>query len=85
MVEDSTWRSWTLLGQSYGSVWLGFEALSRLIPDVLIDTMGYAFTYPVARLFNLHLSIAAYVHYPIISTDMLARVSARQPGHTNNA
>ncbi|CBQ72408.1 related to ALG11-required for asparagine-linked glycosylation [Sporisorium reilianum SRZ2] len=85
MVEDATWKRLTLVGQSYGSVWLGAEALSQLVPDVWIDTMGYAFTYPLARLFNRALPIAAYVHYPVVSTDMLARVSARQAGHTNDA
>lgn len=85
MVEDAAWKSWTLLGQSYGSVWCGFEALSTLIPDVFIDTMGYAFTYPVARLFKRDIPVGAYVHYPVISTDMLRRVSAREAGHTNDA
>lgn len=85
MVEDSAWKSWTLLGQSYGSVWLGFEALAQLIPDVWIDTMGYAFTYPVVRLLDRSIPIAAYVHYPTISTDMLRRVQSRQQGHTNDA
>ena len=27
--------------------------------------------------------MGAYVHYPTISTDMLARVKARKAGHTN--
>ena len=85
MVEDTTWKSFTLLGQSYGSIWLGFEALSQLIPDVWIDTMGYAFTYPVVRLFSRKIPIGAYVHYPVISTDMLSRVAKREAGHTNNS
>ena len=83
MVQDSTWKSFTLLGQSYGSTWLAFEAMSSLIPDAYIDTMGYAFTFPICRLFAYRLPIGAYVHYPVISTDMLARVSGRQAGHTN--
>lgn len=85
MVEEATWKTWTLAGQSYGSVWLGFEALSQLIPDVWIDTMGYAFTYPVARLLHRTMAIGAYVHYPILSTDMLERVKTRQATHTNDA
>ncbi|EST08449.1 Glycosyl transferase, family 1 [Kalmanozyma brasiliensis GHG001] len=85
MVEDTAWTSFTLLGQSYGSIWCAFEALSALIPDVWVDTMGYAFTYPVCRLFAWNLPVGAYVHYPVISTDMLRRVSKRQAGHTNDA
>ncbi|GAC92997.1 hypothetical protein PHSY_000557 [Pseudozyma hubeiensis SY62] len=83
MVEDTTWKRFTLLGQSYGSIWLAFEALSSLIPDVYIDTMGYAFTFPVARLFKRDLPVGGYVHYPVISTDMLERVRSRVGGHTN--
>lgn len=29
--------------------------------------------------------VAAYVHYPTISTDMLTRVQNREAGHTNSA
>lgn len=83
MVQDSTWKRFTLLGQSYGSVWLALEALSSLIPDVYIDTMGYAFSYPVARLLARRMPIGAYVHYPIVSTDMLHRVACREAAHTN--
>jgi alpha-1,2-mannosyltransferase len=64
-------------------MWLGFEAMAQLIPDVFIDTMGYAFTFPIVRLFSKACPIGAYVHYPVISTDMLRRVEQRQKGHTN--
>ncbi|SNX84692.1 related to ALG11 - required for asparagine-linked glycosylation [Melanopsichium pennsylvanicum] len=84
MVEDESWKSFTLLGQSYGSIWLGFEALASLIPDVFIDTMGYAFTYPVVRILDRKVPIGAYVHYPTISMDMLDRVVKRKVGHTND-
>lgn len=35
-VEDATWRHFTLLGQSLGSIYLAYEALSKLIPDLYI-------------------------------------------------
>ncbi|SOV05122.1 related to ALG11 - required for asparagine-linked glycosylation [Ustilago sp. UG-2017a] len=85
MVQDTAWSCFTLLGQSYGSVWLAFEAMSQLVPDVWVDTMGYAFTYPVVGLFDRKLPIGTYVHYPVISTDMLTRVAKREAGHTNDA
>jgi alpha-1,2-mannosyltransferase len=44
--------------------------------------MGYAFTFPVAVFMGV--PVGAYVHYPTISTDMLARVRSRQAGHTNS-
>lgn len=45
--------------------------------------MGYAFTYPVVSLLT-RIPIGAYVHYPTISTAMLARVRSRQTWHTND-
>ncbi len=41
--------------------------------------MGYAFTYPVITYFtNSLVPIGAYIHYPIISEDMIARVRSRK-------
>ena len=48
----------------------------------LVDTMGYAFTYPAAKLFG-GCQVAAYVHYPIISSDMIGRVASRESSHNN--
>ncbi|PFH54018.1 glycosyltransferase family 4 protein [Amanita thiersii Skay4041] len=84
LVEDSAWPRFTLLGQSLGSMYLAWEALSQFIPDLYIDTMGYAFTFHVVA-FLARIPIGAYVHYPTISTDMLARVRSRKEWHTNAA
>jgi len=73
LVEDDRYSRLTLLGQSLGSLFLGYEALSNVVPDVFFDTMGYAFTYPLVYLFT-GIKIAAYVHYPTISSDMLQKV-----------
>ncbi|KAJ7206027.1 mannosyltransferase [Mycena pura] len=75
LVEDSTYRHFTLIGQSLGSVGLVLEALSLFVPDGYIDTMGYAFTLPVVRL--LGIPAGAYVHYPTVSPPMISRVRAR--------
>ncbi|EED80999.1 predicted protein [Postia placenta Mad-698-R] len=83
LVEDTTWRRFTLLGQSIGSMYLAWEAMSKLVPDLYIDTMGYAFTFPVVRWLALT-KVGAYVHYPTISTDMLERVRSRRAWHTNS-
>ena len=56
-----------MMFQSIGSMVIGLECISRLRPDVLIDTMGCPFIYPVFKILGLHPSIIAYVHYPIIS------------------
>ncbi|EJC98471.1 glycosyltransferase family 4 protein [Fomitiporia mediterranea MF3/22] len=79
LVEDSTWPRFTLLGQSLGSIPLVLYAFKQLIPDLYIDTMGYAFTYPFVRLLSAgKVPVGAYVHYPTISTDMLARAGANR-------
>lgn len=62
-----------MLGQSLGSLVLAYEAISSFVPDIFIDTMGYAFTLPFVSSV-LEIPTAAYVHYPTISTDMLSRV-----------
>lgn len=44
--------------------------------------MGYAFTFHIVKLLG-GIPIGAYVHYPTISTDMLARVRTRQSTYAN--
>lgn len=38
LVDGDYWKRFTLLGQSFGSVVLAWEAMDRLIPDVFIGT-----------------------------------------------
>lgn len=45
--------------------------------------MGYAFTFHVA-LWLGNVPVGAYVHYPTISTEMLARVERRMRWHMNS-
>ncbi|XP_064636019.1 GDP-Man:Man(3)GlcNAc(2)-PP-Dol alpha-1,2-mannosyltransferase-like isoform X2 [Lineus longissimus] len=82
-VEAGTFPYFTLLGQSLGSMWLGWEALMKFVPDVYIDSMGYAFTLPLFKYLG-KCRVGCYVHYPTISTDMLNRVAERR-GTYNNA
>lgn len=102
----------TLLGQSLGSMILGFEALDCLQPgknkpvfficnffiillnnflnfcnfpffaDIFLDTMGYAFTYPIFKYLG-KCRVGSYTHYPTISTDMLKHVYKRIQSHNN--
>ena len=37
-VEDKSWPRFTLAGQSFGSMILAWEAMSKLIPDLYIGT-----------------------------------------------
>eukprot|EP01134_Creolimax_fragrantissima_P001507 CFRG1507T1 len=83
-VEAARYPIFTLLGQSLGSVVLGWEALGKCVPDVYIDTMGYAFTFPLFKLLS-GCRVATYVHYPTISTDMLVKIQSRQSAYNNNS
>ncbi|KAH8314805.1 hypothetical protein KR067_001283, partial [Drosophila pandora] len=81
-IEAKKYPHFTLLGQSLGSMVLGLEALLKFPPDIFIDTMGYAFTYPLFK-YLVQSKVGAYVHYPVISSDMLKRVQQRQMSHNN--
>ncbi|KIV88619.1 hypothetical protein PV10_08286 [Exophiala mesophila] len=70
-VLASTYPFFTLAGQSFGSLILAHEAFQLLVPDIFIDTMGYAFGLAFCRFLFPKIPTGAYVHYPTISTDML--------------
>lgn len=82
LVEPTLFPHFTLLGQSVGSIFLGWEALTEFVPDLYIDSMGYAFTLPLFRYLG-GCSVGSYVHYPTISTDMLSVVRERNPRFNN--
>jgi len=81
-VEADCYPWFTMLGQSFGSLILGTEALFTFVPTIYIDTMGYAFTLPLFKYLGGS-AVGCYLHYPTISTDMLARVSSRQAMYNN--
>lgn len=83
-IEAERYPRFTLLGQSLGSMILGMEALLQYQPDVYIDTMGYAFTYPIFRYIG-ECKVGSYTHYPVVSTDMLRRVKSRINTHNNRS
>lgn len=76
LAQDTLYKRLTLLGQSFGSILVGIEALLRHPCDVFIDTTGFAFTFPFAK-FVAGARVAAYVHYPTISTDMIDSVAPK--------
>ena len=71
----------TMVGQALGAAVLTAEALSQYRPDIFFDTVGHAFGYPLARLAGCR--VAAYVHYPAISVDMISRVRSRASAFNN--
>jgi len=50
---------------------MAWDAFSLLVPDVFVDTMGYAFALGLSKFLFPNVPTGAYVHYPTISTDML--------------
>ncbi|KAG5582400.1 hypothetical protein H5410_053027 [Solanum commersonii] len=82
-VEETTYPRFTMIGQSLGSIYLVWEALCKYTPLYYFDTSGYAFTYPVARIFGC--KVISYTHYPTISLDMLSRVRGRSSMYNNDS
>jgi alpha-1,2-mannosyltransferase len=84
-VLASKWPHFTLLGQSIGSILMAHDALSLLVPDIFVDTMGYAFALGYCKLLLPNVPTGAYVHYPTISTDMLDSLQASSTSQGVNA
>jgi len=51
-----------------------------MVPDIFIDTMGYAFALGFCKILFQDVPTGAYVHYPTISTDMLSSLSPTTTG-----
>eukprot|EP00606_Chrysophyceae_sp_TOSAG23-5_P001090 GSChrysophyteH2.ASY1.ANO1.504.1 assembled CDS len=75
----------TMAGQCLGSLLVGLECFLRLVPDTLVDTMGAPFIYPVFYMLHPLVRVVAYVHYPLISSDMLALVREQRPSYNNRS
>lgn len=73
----------TLMFQAAGSVLLAAEAVWRAPPDAIVDTTGLAFSFPLLLAAGVS-RIATYVHYPIVSSDMLNAVRHRREAHNNS-
>lgn len=84
LVEAKLYPYFTLLGQSLGSVLLGWEALMKCTPDIFIDSMGYAYVLPLFKYLG-GCRVGCYIHYPTISTDMLSMVKDRNLRFNNAA
>jgi alpha-1,2-mannosyltransferase len=50
------------------------------VPDIFIDTMGYAFSLALSSWYFPDVPTGAYVHYPTISTDMLDSLNENGQG-----
>ncbi|KAG7809324.1 hypothetical protein KL921_003321 [Ogataea angusta] len=79
LIDGASWKHFTIIGQALGSVFVCFRSLTKLVPDVFIDTQGLPFCYPLVAL--LRIPVVAYVHYPLISADMLNKLSSNSVYH----
>ena len=76
LVVANSWPHFTLLGQAVGSLFMAYDALSLMVPDVFVDTMGYAFSTAFCKIFFPEIPTGAYVHYPFIGTHMVKSLTA---------
>jgi alpha-1,2-mannosyltransferase len=76
----------TLVLQSVcGGVALWWEcAVANSCTPVIIETVGIPFSYPLFRIAS-GVEIVAYIHYPVISTDMIERVANRNEAFNNTS
>jgi alpha-1,2-mannosyltransferase len=81
-IEPKRYPVATLLGQALGSLVLAAEAVARDPPHILVDTTGLHFCLPLLRLAGVP-RLACYVHYPLVSSDMLGAVASRKTAHNN--
>uniref|UniRef100_A0A1I7VCI3 GDP-Man:Man(3)GlcNAc(2)-PP-Dol alpha-1,2-mannosyltransferase n=1 Tax=Loa loa TaxID=7209 RepID=A0A1I7VCI3_LOALO len=81
-LESSNYPYFTLLLQNLAAFLVGVEALIRYNPHVFIDTMGYPFTLPLFR-WLAGSNVACYVHYPVISHEMVKLVKSAEPSYNN--
>ena len=65
--------TFTILGQMLASIMMVFSIIRHEF-DVFIDTQGFPFTYPFVQVFK-DIPVISYVHYPVVSSDMMSRVS----------
>lgn len=82
-LDPSRYPRFTMVCQALASVVVAVEALTLMVPEVWIDTTGWAFPYPLVRLCGSR--VVAYVHYPTISSDMLHRVQKREVAFNNSS
>lgn len=74
LIDASYWKRFTLVGQMFGTFLLTLEAISELLPDIWIDTIGLPASYFPIK-FLLKIPILSYVHYPIIQQDMFNKLN----------
>ena len=68
--DPHKWKRLTLVFEAMGSILATVEAIFKFTPEIFIDTTGYGFSLSIPKLIS-RCKTMAYIHYPIISTDMI--------------
>jgi len=71
--------NFTMIIQIIGQIIFAFELLLTVYSHMVIDSTGLPFMLPVTTVFGRSYSIA-YVHYPLISYDMIGQISRGESG-----
>uniref|UniRef100_A0A915ENI6 GDP-Man:Man(3)GlcNAc(2)-PP-Dol alpha-1,2-mannosyltransferase n=1 Tax=Ditylenchus dipsaci TaxID=166011 RepID=A0A915ENI6_9BILA len=82
LLEAKYYPRFTLILQMIGGYLLGLEALWKCSPEIFVDTTGIPLSLPLFRLLA-GCKVVAYVHYPTITTEMIAMVSRRDSSYNN--
>ena len=59
------------------------EVFSKSPPEIMLDTHGQGFGYFFGKLSGI--KVISYVHYPLISTDMISKVREMRPSYNNSS
>uniref|UniRef100_A0A914HQR7 GDP-Man:Man(3)GlcNAc(2)-PP-Dol alpha-1,2-mannosyltransferase n=1 Tax=Globodera rostochiensis TaxID=31243 RepID=A0A914HQR7_GLORO len=71
-------------GQMFAGFALGVEALCRHCPEWFVDTTGCPLTLPLFR-WIASAKTMCYVHYPLITTEMVKMVDSRAVSYNNSS
>ncbi|PAV74669.1 hypothetical protein WR25_20237 [Diploscapter pachys] len=82
LVEADLYPRFTMICQTLAGGILALEALWKFNPEIMIDSMGYPLSLPTFKLLGGS-RVAAYVHYPTISVDMIDLVERREATYNN--
>lgn len=83
LIDPNRYPRLTLIRQAIGAAHLGAIAYYKHPVDVFVDTANLSFSVVIPKL--LFARTLSYVHYPTISTDMLAVVRSRQAQFNNTS
>ncbi|KAI6238687.1 GDP-Man:Man(3)GlcNAc(2)-PP-Dol alpha-1,2-mannosyltransferase [Aphelenchoides fujianensis] len=85
LLEPENYPRLTLFFQQYvGGLLFALECVCRLNPTVAVESTGIPAALPVFRLLG-GCRVLVYMHYPTITTNMIARVAGREARFNNAA